>query len=121
MPNTKKILFISRQAPYGRATAKECLDAILAASAYEQDISLLFLDDGVFQLKKNQHSADSQQKNLSKILPVLAMYDIEKVYLQASALEERGLTQSDLVIEATALNTHEIQQLMTQQDHLLSF
>lgn len=118
---TKKILFISRQAPYGQSTAKECLDAILAASAYEQDLSLLFMGDGVFQLKKHQDTGESQQKNLANIFPVLGLYDIDKIYTQESALKERGLQQDDLVVTTTPLNNEAIQTLMEQQDQLLSF
>ena len=117
----KKLLFISRKAPYGCATAKECLDALLAASAYEQDIGLLFMGDGVFQLKKGQQPEPGRQKNISATLPVLPMYDIEDIYLQASALVERGLTADDLVMPVKALNSDEIRDLMAQQDQLLSF
>ena len=118
--SAKKIMFISRQPPYGQSTAKECLDALLAASAYEQDISLLFLGDGVFQLKKGQQPGTGQ-KNLAAMLPVLAMYDIDNIYLQGSALIERGLTAEDLAIDCEALNANEICTLMEQQDQLLSF
>jgi len=118
---TKKILFISRKAPYGCAMAKECLDALLAASAYEQDLGLLFMGDGVFQLKKEQQPEAGRQKNISATLPVLSMYDIKDIYLQASALAERGLTADDLVIPVKALNNNEICELMGQQDQLLSF
>jgi tRNA 2-thiouridine synthesizing protein C len=117
----KKLLFISRKAPYGCATAKECLDALLAASAYEQDLGLLFMGDGVFQLKKEQQPEAGRQKNISATLPVLSMYDIKDIYLQASALAERGLTADDLVIPVKALNNNDIRELMEQQDQLLSF
>lgn len=117
----KKILFISRQAPYGQSAAKECLDAILAASAYEQDLSLLFMGDGIFQLKKNQDTGASQQKNLANIFPVLGLYDIDKIYIQESALKDRDLQQDDLVVTTTALNNKAIRTLMEQQDQLLSF
>ncbi len=51
---SKKLLFISRHAPYGSSLARDALDAVLASSAYDQQLSLLFMDDGVFQLLKNQ-------------------------------------------------------------------
>ena len=117
----KKLLFISRKAPYGCAAAKECLDALLAASAYQQDIGLLFMGDGVFQLKKDQQPESGRQKNISATLSVLPMYDVEDIYLQASALAERGLTVKDLVMPVKALNNNEIHELMAQQDQLLSF
>ncbi|MEJ2418879.1 MAG: DsrE family protein, partial [Exilibacterium sp.] len=45
--NKKKILVVNRHPPYGSSLAKESLDAVLAASAYEQDIGILYIGDGV--------------------------------------------------------------------------
>lgn len=64
---------------------------------------------------------EQQQKNFANILPVLGMYDIDKIYTQKSALEERGLQQEDLVVQTTPLSNEAIQTLMEQQDQLLSF
>jgi tRNA 2-thiouridine synthesizing protein C len=82
----KKILFISRHPPYSSSTAREALDALLAASAYDQDLSLLFMDDGVFQLLKEQDSSMLEQKNIAAILPVLSVYDIDNIYIQDQLL-----------------------------------
>ncbi len=118
---SKKILFISRHAPYGRSLAKEALDALLAASAYGQDISLLFMNDGVLQLKQGQDSDPLAAKNISATLPILPMYDIEKIYVQKSALQQRGLNREQLVMETIALSDQDITQLMEAQDSILSF
>ena len=119
--NTKKILFINRQAPYGSSIAKESLDAVLTASAYGQDISVLFMGDGVFQLLKGQNTEKLACKNLSATLPVLPMYDIEKLYVQASALSARNLSVDDLIMPVEPLNEQQITSLMDQQNKLLSF
>jgi len=117
----KKILFVNRQAPFGRSYAKESLDALLAASAYDQDISVLFSGDGVFQLIKDQQAKSIEQKNIASTLPALEMYDITKVFVQASALSARGLTTGQLAITAKPLNEAEISALANTQDSILSF
>lgn len=117
----KNILFITRQPPYGRATAREALDALLAASAYDQKLGLLFLGDGIFQLLKEQQPIAGRQKNLAATLPALPMYDINNIYVQGSAMTDRGLTEDQLAIEVQTLSDTEISQLMEQQDQLLSF
>ncbi len=119
--NKKKILVVNRHPPYGSSLAKESLDAVLAASAYEQDIGILFIGDGVFQLKKSQNATALEVKNIGSILPVLPLYDIEKFYIQSSALLARGLTEKDLVLPVQSLKDDEIAELMNQQDVLLSF
>jgi len=117
----KKILFVNRQAPFGRSYAKESLDALLAASAYDQDISVLFSGDGVFQLIKKQQAKGIEQKNIAATLPALEMYDITKIYVQASALSERDLKLGQLAIDAKPLSETEISALTQNQDSILSF
>jgi tRNA 2-thiouridine synthesizing protein C len=118
----KKILFISRQAPYGNSIAREALDALLAASAYDQDLSLLFMDEGVFQLLREQNPKAIHQKNLGASLQALELYGIEKIYVHSESLEKRGLEKSELSLEdIETLNSEQIKQLMVQQDQILSF
>ena len=48
----KRFMYVNRRAPYGTIYALECLEVVLVAAAYDQDVSVVFLDDGVCQLKK---------------------------------------------------------------------
>lgn len=122
MRMSKKILLISRQAPYGKSTAKEAIDIALAASVYDQDIGILFMDDGVFQLLKNQQSDQINQKNIASILPALALYGIENIYVHQESLYNRAITTDDLILDnLQLLNNKDVGSLLNQQDHLLSF
>ena len=119
---SKKLLFISRHAPYGSSLAKDALDAVLASSAYDQQLSLLFMDDGVFQLLKNQASAEITQKSFSSLLPVLPLYEINSIYVHYESLEKRQITINELVIEGVQIiDSAAIYSLLAQQDQLLSF
>lgn len=118
----KKILFISRHAPYGSSIAREALDAVLAAAVYEQELSLLFMDDGVFQLLKNQEASAIAQKSLSASLPVLPMYGVERIYVHCESLAIRAISATELVLdEIELLNNQEISQLLQEQEQILSF
>ena len=119
--NKKKLLFIIRHCPYGNLLAKESLDAILAASVYEQVLSVLFLDDGVFQLLAQQITEPTEQKNISKLLSAFSLYEINAVSVCQSSLHQRGLDETDLCIAVKLLDINEIQMLMQKQDQLLSF
>lgn len=46
--------FVFQSAPHSTSKGREGLDAILAASAYSEDIQIFFIGDGVLQLLKNQ-------------------------------------------------------------------
>ena len=118
----KKILVVSRQAPYGTGVAREALDAALAAAIYEQDLSLLFMDDGVFQLLKGQDSGDISQKRISANLQALPLYGVEKIFVHSESLEMRKITTDELVLDdLQLLSSSEIGQLMSEHDQILSF
>jgi len=117
----KKILFVNTKAPYGSSLARDALDALLAASAYDQDLSVLFLGEAVFQLLRNQNPKAIGMKSLAATLPVLPMYDITQIYVQESALSTRGLSIDDLVLPAKVLGEDEIAALMGSQGAILSF
>ena len=67
----KKFLYINRRAPHGTVYAHEALEVVLIGAAFEQDVSLAFIDDGVFQLKKDQDTSEINTKNFSKISAAL--------------------------------------------------
>lgn len=119
---SKKILFVLRRAPYGSAIARDALDALLAASAYDQQLSLLFMNDGVFQLLKGQVSQEIAQKSFSSILPVLSIYGIDSVYVHQESLTERSILLDEIVIDSVQMiDSSAISNLLAQQDQLLSF
>jgi len=119
---SKKLLFISRHAPYGSSIAKDALDAVLASSAYDQQLSLLFMDDGVFQLLANQSSDGIGQKSFSAILPVLPLYEINSIYVHYESLLKRQITINELVIDSVQIiDSAAICSLLAEQDQLLSF
>lgn len=120
----KNLLFISRRAPYGTSIAREALDAVLGASAYGQNLSLLFMDEGVFQLLKNQSPQTLQQKSLSANLSALPLFEVENLFVHSESLQRRGLGADQLIFsreELTLLDNRQVAELMRQQDQLLSF
>jgi len=117
----KKFMYVNRKAPYGTVYALESLEVVLIGAAFEQDVSLVFMDDGVFQIKKGQDTAGIEMKNFSPTYRALEMYDVEKLYVAKESLEERGLTEDDLLVDVTVMTAAEIADLMEEQDVILSF
>lgn len=93
----KKFMYMNRKAPYGTIYALEALEVVLVGAAFDQDVSLAFLDDGVFQLTKGQNTDDIGVKNFSPAFRALGDYDVNKLYVEKESLEERGLTEDDLM------------------------
>ena len=96
MSEIKKFMYVNRKAPYGTIYAWESLEVVLIGAAFEQDVSLAFIDDGVYQLTKGQSTSGIGMKNFSATYAALGDYEVNKIYVEKESLEERGLTLDDL-------------------------
>ena len=135
MSETKKFLYVNRRAPYGTIYAWESLEVVLIGAAFEQDVALAFVDDGVYQLAKGQDTAGIGMKNFSPTYSALGDYDINKIYVEKESLDARGLTVDDLQHltwedededwaekdSIQVVSSAELAELMGQQDVVLSF
>lgn len=115
----KRLLYIFRSTPYQNLNAQDGLDALLAGSIFEQDISVFFRADGVYQLLPNQ--APTWTKNIQKQLKSLSLYDIDKVFVCNTSMLERGIASQQLSIPAAGLDERQAHELMHNQDHILTF
>jgi tRNA 2-thiouridine synthesizing protein C len=112
----KRFMYVNRRAPYGTIYALECLEVVLVAAAFDQDVSLVFLDDGVYQLQKNQDTTGIGMKNFSATYRALADYDVEKIYVEKESLLARGLKADDLIIPVEVVAADDLREIMAQQD-----
>jgi len=117
----KKFMFVNRSAPYGTIYALESLEVVLISAAFDQDVSLAFVEDGVWQLRKGQQTKGIETKNFSPTYRALEGYDVEKLYVERESLEARGLAEDDLIVDVTVLSSGELGRLMDEQDVVLSF
>ena len=118
---TKKFMFINRKAPYGSIYALESLEVVLISAAFDQDVSLAFIDDGVYQLKKGIQTKGIETKNFSPTYRALEGYDIEKLYVERESLEARGLAEEDLLVDVKVVSSTEMAELMDEMDVMISF
>ena len=117
----KKFMYVNRRAPHGTIYAQESLEVVLIGAAFEQDVSIVFLDDGVYQIRKDQDTSAIGTKNFSKTFRALEMYDVEKLYVEKESMEVRGMTVDDLIVPVEMKTSEEIGRLMEKQDVILSF
>jgi len=117
----KKFMYVNRRAPHGTVYAQESLEVVLVGAAFEQDVSVVFLDDGVYQIRKDQDTSAIGTKNFSKTFRALEMYDVEKLYVEKESMQARGMTEDDLNVPVEVKTSEEIGRLMEEQDVVLSF
>ncbi len=117
---TKRFMFVNRKAPYGTVYALESLETVLISAAFDQDVSVVFMDDGVYALKKEQDTDAIGMKNFSRTYRALEGYDVEKLYVEKESLDARGLTVDDLVVPVEVLTSKELSKIMAAQDVILN-
>ena len=132
---TKKFLYVNRKPPHGTIYALESLEVVLIGAAFEQDVTLAFIDDGVYQLLQNQDSSAIGTKNFAPTFRALGDYDVNKIYVERESLEMRGLVKEDLMpltwededddwAEKDSIHivsSTELAEIIEQQDVLLNF
>ncbi len=116
----KKFMFVSRKAPYGTVYGHEMQETMLISAAFEQDVSVVFMDDGVFLIKKGHDTTATNIKNFSPTYRALEGYDIEKLYVEKESLEARGLTVDDLLVPVEVVTSDQLGDLMEQQDVIVT-
>ena len=131
----KPFVYMNRKAPYGTVYALESLEVVLIGAAFEQNVKLVFIDDGVYQLTKNQATDGIGMKNFSKTYSALGDYDISKIYIDEQSLKDRGLTIDDLQeltyededddwaekSSINVINREQLADLISEADVLLNF
>ena len=131
----KKFLYLNRKAPYGTIYAWESLEVVLIGAAFDQEVRLMFVDDGVYQLTTGQDTKGMGMKNFSPTYRTLGDYEVKSIYVDKDSLESRGLTQDDLVAIAwedweteeeienivEVVDAARVSELMEESDVIFSF
>lgn len=112
----RSMLIICKYAPWSTISVRETLDLALAGGAFELPISLLFLEDGVFQLVTNQQAKTIQQKDISANLQALPLFGIEEILVAEQSLQQRGLTTEQLILPTKLIPQQQLADLLTQYD-----
>ena len=113
--NRKKIMLVMRKAPHGSIYSYEGLETVLIMAAYEQDLSMAFVGDGVFALVKGQDTKLIGIKGFIKTYGALEDYDVNKIYVDRKSMEDRGLTIGDFAIPVEVLEAERIAAIMEEQ------
>lgn len=115
------ILILQRHAPYGSSLARDGIDFALTSAAYDQNLSILFMGDGVFQLVNQQDSKAIQLKNHAGALEVLPLYDIENLYAIREDLELRKIKESQLIDGIKIINQEDSNTLIHKHNKIIGF
>ncbi|WP_413736759.1 sulfurtransferase complex subunit TusC [Sodalis sp. RH21] len=118
----KRIAYVFTHGPHGGAAAREGLDALLATSALTDRVGVFFIGDGVLLLLPGQQPQNILARNFIPTFGVLPIYDIDRYYLCAESLAERGLADAGAwVLDAEVLPAELWRQTLSGFDLVLTF
>lgn len=104
------------RAPHGTSYVQEMIDVMLTAAAFDQEVTVLFLDDGVFQLKKGQNPTIAGFKDIALMLQALTIYDIDDYYAEDESIKERAMGPEDLQLPVKFVPRNQIESFMATHD-----
>ncbi|KAE9535429.1 sulfurtransferase complex subunit TusC [Ursidibacter arcticus] len=119
-----KLAIVFTQPPFGSSTSREGLDALLAASAFcnEDEIAIVFIYDGVFNLIAHQDPTQILQKDHIATFKLLELYELSECFICQNSLEERQLQQAEWILdELHFVERQQIFALLQQAEKILTF
>lgn len=106
------ILFIHRQAP-ATDLARAALTAIAGSALFSSSISVVFMNQGIETL------CSAEYENMVKDL---TLYGVKRIYIQSVSGENKNMDlPADLSGSVVALSNEDINRLMQQSQHIVSF
>ena len=97
-PNQRRLMFVINQSPQASPAARERLDQVLMALAFDQEVRVVFVADGVWQLLSGQTPGASGVGGFAVGYKSLALYGVAAVLVEYESLEERGIDAADLLM-----------------------
>jgi len=103
------------------ADFKEAIDLGLVCAAFDQQVNLIFVGDGLYNLIANQSIANLKDKNHVDILKGIEFYDIENIFVEHESLSNKNLKLEKLIDNVEVKSTAEILELNLNADNLVNF
>ncbi|WGE83167.1 sulfurtransferase complex subunit TusC [Actinobacillus equuli] len=119
-----KLAFLFTQPPFGTATSREGLDALLAASAFcaEDEIAICFLNDGVFNLLTQQQPNIILQKDHISTFKLIDLYDLTECFICEESINQRALSNAEWILpNANIIPQTELFAIFAQAEKVLTF
>ncbi len=116
---SRSVLVVFTAAPYAGSLPRAGLDLALAAGAFEQPVSVLFIGEGVLQLLPEQDTTELGARNMAKTLASLPLYGVETLYVDAHSLDTLGMAEDSLPEYCELLDAAALRELMSKHHHVV--
>ena len=117
----KKVAILMRKAPYGSVYTAEGFRSVMGIGIFEMDAALIFVEDGIYALIKDQNPEQLDMQPLGDGFPMLPEFGVNRFYAHQPSLEERGLSVDDLVMEVQLIDSAGLAELLAEYGTVLPF
>jgi tRNA 2-thiouridine synthesizing protein C len=117
----KKLCIVFRQSPHGTAQGREALDLALLSASFEQEVSLVFTDEGLLNLLNNQSPETIGAKDYIATFGALPLYDVDTILACKDSMIELSLVEDDIKLEVEVCSSQRIASHLSQVDEVLVF
>ncbi len=113
----EKVIVVFRKGPYGHINSLEGIRITQGLLVLDVESDAIFIDDGVFNLIKDQNPDGIGHHSLMGALEAMHRYDIP-IFACESSLKQRGLKPEDLdpKLEVKIITIEELSDLLLQAD-----
>ena len=115
------VAVVMRKAPYGSVYTAEGFRTLMGIAVFEMDISVVFMDDGIYALLKGQDPSKLDMKPLGDGFPTLTEFGVSRFYVHDESLQERGLTPDDLLMDVQVVSGAQIANVLETAGKVLPF
>lgn len=116
----KNVLLVIKSPPYGGGRATEGLRMATAMIAMDMLPRILFIDDGLYCLVKNQKPNSAGLASFEERLKTIA--DLVGLFAASDSMDQRGLRQSDFEkYNVKSLLLNEVAVLISQNETTITF
>jgi tRNA 2-thiouridine synthesizing protein C len=115
------LAIINSKAPFSSSHGKDALDIALVFGSFEQQVSLFFQGDGVYQLISHQDGSLLFIKDYLKTFSAFEFYDIEDIYVCQQSLVNRQLDEKFHIEGVKVVACTEFSAALNCHRHVLRF
>lgn len=119
----KKYLIINHHSPLDNLYTEEILELMLSIASIENEVSLLLLQSGIFQLLAMQKHQLSDRYLLEQTIEAFSLFEFKNIYVEQTMLKNLRSCNLQIIPDMNILefNLKNIKDLCINHDIVLSF
>ena len=115
----KSVLIRMSKSPLNGLISGEQLETAMVAATFEQEVSILFIGDGVFNLLPAKETNEVTGYNIEKMLLALPTFEVNDLFICERSLEQRQLGVSHLPENAKVITFEDQRRLIKTTEVVL--